>query len=159
MGHGNNLILQFGIIFDLSVCDDQSLSPFSMEDSWSSVDPKGSKFAQWFHFEGMKRTPIYSSDFLLSHYLCMLCYVCVHGLSGRNVLSPTKTILNNNPIMGMSCAQSLLLHKSVSRVNKISSSPAFSLTNRVSGLDTNKDDQLARVYNIMSDQVKNCHSY
>jgi hypothetical protein len=54
MGYGNNLVIKFGIISDLFVCDDQSSSAISTEESWSSVDPKGSKFAQWFHFEEEK---------------------------------------------------------------------------------------------------------
>jgi hypothetical protein len=112
MGHGNNLVIKFGIISYLFVCDDQSSSAVSTEESWSSVDPKGSKFAQWFHFEGMKRTSI--DVIFYSRTISVFFVLCVHGLSGCSVLSPTKTIPNNNPMMGVSCAQSLLLHKSVS---------------------------------------------
>jgi hypothetical protein len=79
MGHGNNLVIKFGIISDLFVCDDQSLSPISMEESWSSVDPKGSKFAQWFHFEGMKRTPIDLIFYSLTISVC--CVMCVFMVS------------------------------------------------------------------------------
>jgi hypothetical protein len=76
MGHGNNLVIKFGIISDLFVCDDQSSSAISTEESWSSVDPKGSKFAQWFHFEGMKRTPINVIFYSLTISVC--CVLCVH---------------------------------------------------------------------------------
>jgi hypothetical protein len=95
MGHGNNLVLQFGIISDLFVCDDQSLSPFSMEESWSSVDPKGSKFAKWFHFEGMKQTPIVLIFYFLTTSVC--CVMCVFMVSVDVVfyhqLRPSSTII------------------------------------------------------------------
>ncbi len=91
MGHGNNLVIKFGIIFDLFVCDDQSLSPISMEESWSSVDPKGSKFAQWFHFEGMKRTPIDLVFYSLTISIC--CVMCVFMVSVDGVIQSHYKLL------------------------------------------------------------------
>jgi hypothetical protein len=62
-----------------------------MEESWSLVDQKGSKFAQWFHFEGMKRTPI---DLIFYFLTISICYVmCVFMVSVDVVIQSDHKII------------------------------------------------------------------
>ncbi len=64
-----------------------------MEESWSLVDPKGSKFAQWFHFESMKRTPIDMVFYSLTISIC--CVMCVFMVSVDVVIQSHHKIIIN----------------------------------------------------------------
>lgn len=71
------------------------------EESWSEIDPKRSKFAQWFHSEGMKGTP--HGVVLYSH----TCFICVCALMvSADRPRPPKTALNNNHMVGTASALS-----------------------------------------------------
>jgi hypothetical protein len=60
--------------------DWQPSTAVSEEESWSEIDPKRSKFAQWFHSEGMKRT---RHGVVLYSHTCFICVCATHayGLS------------------------------------------------------------------------------